>query len=223
MKTGIEFFDAQEPKPGDLWIVASGPGMGKSTVLRNLAVGLADSLDGGRISYWALEQTHTAWRADIKKMGSDVPASLDYRNNSPWQDKMHVIDGLNNSTSSTTKVVAIDHFDLFTDDTDAGLKLLKLWLVRTGRFGLVSMRLPRKCWRQTASWDSLDPSTLPEPILDNGTAVFWTSMNSHKRIDQGGEHAIDTLRVILAKNLTGLQDPSNHHAFIWEQSTGRML
>jgi len=221
MRTGIEFFDAHKPKPGDLWIVASGPGMGKSTLLRNLTVGVAEHLDEGRISYWDLEQTFSAWQSAIVKMGFEVSSSLDYRNNSPWQDKTQIIDSLNNSTSSTTKMVAIDHFGLFTDDADAGLKQLKLWLVRTGRFGIVSMQLPRKCWRQTASWDSLDPSTLPEPILDNGTAVFWTSMTSHRRIDQGGEREMDTLRVILAKSLTGLRNPS-HHAFIWEQDTGRI-
>jgi hypothetical protein len=220
MQTGIDFFDAQEPKPGDLWIVASGPGMGKSTLLRNLTVGVADHLPDGRIAYWDLEQTYSAWQSAILKMRPDVPASFDYRNSSPWQDGMPIVEALNNGTSTPTQVVAIDHFDLFTDDPDTGLKMFKLWLVRTGRFGIVSMRLPAKCWRQTANWDSLDPSTLPEPILDNGTAVFWTSKTSQKAIDKG---VADTLRVVVAKTPTGLRDPSHHHAFIWQESTGRIL
>lgn len=153
-------------------------------------------------------------------MRPTVPGAFDYRNNSPWQDKTEIVDALNNSTSSATKLVAIDHFDLFTDDPATGLKMFKLWLVRTGRFGIVSMRLPRKCWRQTASWDTLDPSTLPEPILDNGTAVFWTSKTSQKALDKG---VADTLRVVVAKTPTGLRDPSHHHAFIWESGTGRLL
>jgi hypothetical protein len=220
MKTGIDFFDAQEPKAGDLWIVASGPGMGKSTVLRNIVVGMADRLDGGRVSYWDLEQTPVAWRAAILRMRPDVPAALDYRNTSPWQDNERVVESLNNSTSGVTKIVAIDHFDLFTDDVDTSLKQLKLWLVRTGRFGIVSMSLPRACWRQTVQWDSLDPTTLPEPILDNGTAVFWASKASQKAIDKGTP---DTLRVVVAKTPTGLRDPSHHKAFIWESQTGRIL
>jgi predicted ATP-dependent serine protease len=222
MQIGIEFFDKQEPKPGDLWLVASGPSMGKSTVLRNIAVGIADNLDGGRITYWDLEQTYAAWRSRIEKMGCDVPATLTYRNDSAYLDghrNGEILPALNLGAPSGTAVVVIDHFDLFTETHDAGLKTLKIWLVRTGKFGIVSMSLPREVWGNLKAEGEIHPDSLPEHMLDNADAVFACGKTPQRAIDNGDA---DTLRVVVCKTPTGLRDPHNYHAFIWNHKTGRI-
>lgn len=225
MKIGIEFFDRQEPKPGDLWIVASGPSMGKTTVVRNIAVGLADHLDQGRITYWDLEQTYQSWRERIERMGCTVPAALNYRNNSAWQDGAAgapLAWPLNEGAPTGTVAVVIDQFDQFADPDkkDAALKALKIWLVRTAKFGLLGMQLPRKVWGPMKTEGRLNPDSLPEYLLDNGDAVFACGQTPQHAVEHGDP---DTLRVVVCKTPTGLRDDlSNHHAFIWDHKTGRI-
>ena len=224
MKTGIDFFDMHEPKPGDLWIITSGPAMGKTTVVRNLAVGIADHLPEGRIVYWDLEQTNHAWRSRIEAMGCNVPAALDYRNDSAYQDGYidgKIIPALNIGAGSTTPVVIVDHFGLFTDNLDEALKTLKTWLVRTAKFGIISLKLPRENWGKLKSEGQINPDALPEYMLDYGDAVFACGKTPQQAIDSGEP---DTLRVIVCKTPTGLRDGmSKHHAFIWDHKTGRLL
>jgi hypothetical protein len=232
MKIGIEFFDRQEPKAGDLWLVASGPAMGKSTVLRNLAVGIADHLDGGRITYWDLEHTHATWRAKIEKAGCAIPATIVYRNDSAYQDGRHngeILPALNLGAPhpvpsslnemGRVQVVVIDPFDMFTENCAAGLKTLKSWLVRTGRFGIVSMQLPRSVWGGLKAEGAINPDTLPEHMLNTADALFVCGKTPQQSIDSGDA---DTLRVTVCKTPTGLRDPHNHHAFIWNHTTGRI-
>lgn len=223
MKTGISFFDTHDPKPGDLWIVASGPSMGKSTVLRNLAVGIADHLEEGHIAYWDLEQTNQTWRAKIEAMECDVPAAFNYRNDSAYQDGYtdgKIIPALNIGAGSATSVVIIDHFSLFTETVDEALKTLKTWLVRTAKFGIVSLPFPREIWGQLKSEGRINPDSIPEHMLDHGDAVFACGMTPQRAVDSGEP---DTLRVTVCKTPTGLRDGmSHHHAFIWDHKTGRL-
>jgi hypothetical protein len=179
MQIGIEFFDGQDPKPGDLWIVASGPAMGKSTVLRNIAVGIADNLSEGRIAYWDLEQTPTVWRQRIEAMGCAVPAAFDYRNDSAYQDGYadgKIIPALNIGAGASTRVVVLDHFGLFTENVADALKTLKTWLVRTAKFGIVSLQLPREIWGKLKAEGQINPDSLPEHMLDHGDAVLCAKL-----------------------------------------------
>lgn len=225
MKIGIEFFDRHEPKPGDLWIVASGPAMGKTTVLRNLAVSLADHLGEGYITYWDLEHTYATWRDKIEKMGCAVPVALTYRNDSAWLDGYggdYLAEPLNHGAPPGTVAVVIDQFDLYArrEDVDIALKALKIWLVRTGRFGLVSMQLPRDVWGTMKAEGRLNPDALPEHMLDNGDAVFACGKTPKRALDHGDA---DTLRVVVCKTPTGLRDDQHtYHAFIWNHTTGRI-
>jgi predicted ATP-dependent serine protease len=219
MKTGIEFFDRQEPKPGDLWIVASGPAMGKSTVLRNIAVGLGDHLVEGHIAYWDVEHTPDVWRENILRMGCAVPASLSYRNEEVYHSG-ELVDLLTRSAASASyRAVVVDKFDLVVPDVAEALPRLKIWLVRTGKFGLVSLQLRREVWGKLKSEGEINPDSLPEHMLDNADAVFTCGKTPQRAVDGG---AADTLRVIVCKSPTGLRDPDNHHAFLWDHQTGRL-
>ena len=219
MRTGIEFFDRQDPKPGDLWIVASGPAMGKSTVLRNIAVGLADHLQEGRIAYWDIEHTFDVWRANILRMGCDVPAALSYRNEEVYHSG-ELVDLLTCTAASTTyRAIVVDKFNLVVPDVPEALPRLKIWLVRTGKLGLVSVQLPRNVWGKLKSEGDINPDSLPEHLLDNGDAVFTCGKTPQRAVEGG---AADTLRVIVCKSPTGLRDPDNRKAFIWDHKTGRL-
>jgi len=214
MKTGFKFFDEYGAKPGDLWILGSGPGMGKSTVLRNLAVGIADHLTEGDVAYWDLERTPASWRKALEKMRPDVPEALQYRNSNAWQDgylPAHIISVLNEGAGSTVQAVIVDHFNLFTHDLDVGLKTLKTWLVRTSKFGVVGASLPRSLWRQMQIENTLDPTLLPENLLDNGDSIFVCN-----------KKAPDSLRVIACKTPTTFGGLSEEVRFSWEPATGRI-
>jgi len=219
MRTGISFFDDQDPKVGDLWIVASGPAMGRSTIVRNVAVGIADNLVTGRVAYWDLERTYATWRTRIEAMGSDVPAVLDYRNESArgTRDLLSVLD--RGAQSIQHVLVVVDNFGLFTDDVVEDLKTFKNWLVRAGRMGLVGMQLPRSVWGKMKTEGDVNPDSLPEHLLDSGDAVFACGKTPQGEVESG---AADTLRVVVCKSPTGLRDPHNHRAFIWHQKTGRI-
>lgn len=193
--------------------------MGRSTVLRNLAVGLADHLDGGRITYWDLEQTHTSWRQRIEKMGCSVPAALTYRNDDTRGLSLGIVETLNLGAPPGVVAAVIDHFELFTDDPAEGLKHLKIWLVRTGKFGLVSMELPHDVWAKFKAEGEINPDTLPGHLLFYPTALFACGKTPQRALDHGDA---DTLRVIVCKTPTGLRDPHHHHAFIWNHKTGRI-
>lgn len=220
MLTGIEFFDAQEPKPGDLWIVASGTTMGKTTVLRNLAVGLAEQPECGSITYWDLEQTHTAWREKIARMGCSVPAAFIYRNDLTLCDAYSLLDHLSTVPVEASAVV-IDHFDLGvrTCDVVDALKGLKTWLVRAGKFGLISMQLPRAVWGTLKAEGHFNPAKMPEHMLEIADAVFVCGQTSPLEVDRGDA---DTLRVFVCKSPTLLHDPRLRHAFVWDHRTGRI-
>lgn len=223
MRTGIDFFDRQDPKPGDLWIVASGPAMGKTTVVRNVAVGLGDNLDEGHIGYWDMEHTPATWKEKIERMGCDVPAALLYRNEGVYEGDEHLEEVLTRGAGMPTyKAVVIDHFGLMfrlREHQDDGLRRLKVWLVRTGKFGLVSVQLPREVWGKLKTEGEINPDSLPEPILDNGDAVFTCGKTPQRAVEGG---VADTLRVIVCKSPTGLRDPDNRHAFVWDHQTGRL-
>ena len=219
MKTGIKFFDKQEPRPGDLWIVASGPAMGTSTVVRNIAVGLADHLPEGHIAYWDVEHTPDVWRANILRMGCDVPAALHYRNEEVYHSG-ELVDLLTRTTSATSyRAVVVDKFNLVVPDVAEALPRLKIWLVRTGKFGLVSLQLPREIWGKLKSEGEINPDSLPEHMLDNGDAVFTCGKTPQRAVDGGTP---DTLRVIVCKSPTGLRGPDNRCAFVWDHQTGRL-
>lgn len=193
--------------------------MGKSTVVRNLAVGIADNLAGGRVAYWDLERAPAAWRAKIEAMGADVPAALDYRNETARSEKS-VLSVLDRGARSNQHVlIVVDHFGLFTDDVAGDLKTLKNWLVRAGRMGIVGVQLPRSIWGKMKAEGEINPDTLPEYVLDNGDAVFTCGKTPQPAIEKG---IPDTLRVVVCKSPTGLRDPENRRAFIWHHRTGRI-
>lgn len=220
MLTGIEFFDALEPKPGDLWIVASGSSMGKTTVVRNLAVGLADQPECGQITYWDLEQTHQTWVEKIVRMGCLVPAAFLYRNDLSLCDAYGLLSQLS-TVPVEARAVVIDHFDLgvLTSNVVDALKGLKTWLVRSGKFGLISMQLPRSVWGTMKTEGRFDPDTTPEHMLDIADAVFVCGKTPQRYVDRG---EADTLRVVACKSPAGIREPHNQHAFTWDHRTGRI-
>ena len=219
MKTGIEFFDRQQPKPGDLWIIASGPAMGKSTVLRNIAVGLGDHLLEGQIAYWDVEHTPDVWRANILRMGCDVPAALSYFNEEVYHSG-ELVDLLRvTAAPAVYRAIVVDKFNLMVPDVAHALPQLKIWLVRTGKFGIVSLQLPREVWGKLKSEGEINPDSLPEHMLDNADAVFTCGMTPQRAIDGG---SADTLCVLVCKSPTGLRGPDNHHAFVWNHQTGSL-
>lgn len=105
MRTENEFFDRQGPLEGQFWLVTSMPGMGKSTLLRNLAVRVTKNLRGnggkGRSIYWNAEDPVLHWK---ERMHCIEPESdhldIEYTEDPdsilkrPLNTKIMVIDGL---------------------------------------------------------------------------------------------------------------------------------
>ena len=77
MKTGIDLFDEQEFRPGEVIVVAGSTGSGKTSVATDIAFGLAQNKDID-VLHVDLENTREAWRRRQKSYGQK-PANLTHR------------------------------------------------------------------------------------------------------------------------------------------------
>jgi len=220
MRTGIEFFDNQEPKVGDLWIVAGGPAQGKTTILRNIAVGLCRN--GLPTVHWDVEHAAGPWAEGISRLDSSVrERGLEYRNVVDVRGSTDVTCLLHENTSDRHRAVVIDSINLVAgrQSVDVVAQQVKIYAVRRGVFMVAGAQLPVEIWRRLLAEGSVSPEVLPEWMLTTADAAFVVSKTSQRALDSG---AADTLRVQVCKSAAGLRDPANHRAFIWDHDTGRI-
>lgn len=152
MQTGIRFFDAQDPKPGDLWVVAGRPCDGRTTLTRNLTAWLARDLvaadPSARTLCWDVEVPRAHYIAKMTDLVEDPrPLNLDYTN-----ERWPAPHGLAEFIKGR-RIVAIDQLDLVPGvrnmsprdhnvEVDGALRELKYTAVRCECLVIAALSLP---------------------------------------------------------------------------------
>jgi hypothetical protein len=213
MKTGFEFFDRFEPKAGDVWIVAAGVCQGKTTVLRNLAVGVSQQAEDSDppLHYWDMEAAAHIRNTNFVQLGLD-PGRVLFRND-PLRNNQ--LSSLVESMKST-QAVFIDSVQLFLlkhelDETT--LMELKSFAVRMECLIVASFQLSRNT-TAVANSGNLTPQHLPA-AFDYASAVFV----AHK---PPGTSESQTIVVQACRAPRAILDPDVKQEFLRNPETGRL-
>lgn len=217
MKTGFEFFDRFEPKAGDVWLVASSCGQGKTTLLRNLAVGISQRAQEPPpphfpLHYWDLEAANNVRNTNFEKLGMQ-PGQILFRND-PLGD--NPLSGLLESMKNPSAIF-IDCVQLFLMRhylDEYALMQLKSFAVRLGCLVVASFQLPRDT-AALAQSGSLTAQQLPEEFCYTN-AVFVL------RKETAGPSEDTTLVVQAYRSRQGMLGPNVSQRFVRDAVTGRL-
>lgn len=212
IKTGYEFFDRFEPKPGDVWIVASGTHQGKSAILRNLAVGISErGEDSNPLHYWDTEAAAVIRNTHFEKLGAKRERFVFH--NDPLRDGS--VSNLAELLKST-RAVFIDSLQLFllrhVIDEHA-LMELKSFAVRMGCLVVSSFQLSRNT-TAVANSGNLTQGHLPA-AFDYASAVFV----AHKL---PGTSESQTIVVQACRAPGAVLGPDVKQEFLCDPETGRL-
>jgi len=194
MKTGIEFFDHQEFRPGDVVVVGGFAGSGKTFLTTALAGGLVKNTDS-EVLHIDLESPYTRWveRVDALKIPDAARKRLRHRG---------MTDGAFSAQEFGTAAVVLDHMGIMAskDALHEVARIAKLYAVRQKTVVVLGFQLSRELGRPLNLEGWVDPALLPEWVLEFGDQIYLLR-NGHggRLIIEGGPNTPTFQAVIRVK------------------------